>query len=308
MPRTASLVEQILEYGESDRKLRAYAYLTASFNRQSSTGRQIADAIDCLMPFVVTGIAEQAGKQIDLEVLSDFLSTNFGFNVPLYALDQILPRAQEIGALTWNPTLKIHVCNKIESVSPEGETGAEVLAEDFSVIDQALASFAIALGRHKPINSATWTDALITFLKSETEVTTSKFKTVDGAIIADSEALDNYIVARFIQEISETRPALLKPIVNIFTGVLIEDFIRTIQELGSSEDYDKVNIYYDTTILLRLLGTSGNMLHAATTEMHRSLGHLGCKTFYFEHTDNEVANILGDRRSNSESRNHYWRY
>jgi hypothetical protein len=80
--------------------------------------------------------------------------------------------------------------------------------------------------------------------------------------------------------------------VTIFTGVLIEDFIDNIQIISAPDTFAKLSIYYDTTVLLKLLGTSGRLLQSATMEMHRALQDLGCKTYYFDFGEVETSNVL----------------
>lgn len=59
-----------------------------------------------------------------------------------------------------------------------------------------------------------------------------------------------------------------------------------------TQDFSGLSIYYDTSVLLRLLGTSGRTLRTATYEMHNALQSLGCKVQFFQHTELEVLNIL----------------
>ena len=112
-------------------------------------------------------------------------------------------------------------------------------------------------------------------------------------IVGNPSEVETYVVARFVQEVERQRHDVYSDILKVFTGVLIEDFISNIQELGSTSTYNGLKVFYDTSVLLRLLGTSGHLLKAATLEMHRTLQGLGCSTYYFNQTATEVQNILG---------------
>jgi hypothetical protein len=282
-------VENLLDYGASNRKLRAYAYLTAAFETKPRYGDGVADVLDCLVPFVVAGTSQQVGNHLNLPELSKFLAT-LGLNIPLYVLEQLLPRLQKIGAIEWNSTYRVHICRAPpESIAPLPNTAE--LAPIFDNIESRLASFAQAHGVHSSV-SETWADALISFLRSETAREVRRPIQVKGAIIGDRDRLDGYIVAGFIQAAHDADADLFQQILQIFTGILIEDFLNTIQTLGAASSYKGLSVFYDTTILLRLLGTSGKVLATATLEMHRALQDLGCQTHYFDHNESEVVQIL----------------
>jgi hypothetical protein len=75
-------------------------------------------------------------------------------------------------------------------------------------------------------------------------------------------------------------------------GVLVEDFISSVAEIGTFGKGEPLNIFYDTGVLLRVLGCSGKLLRAATEELTRYLQDLGCRIFYLAGNEAEVANIL----------------
>ena len=64
------------------------------------------------------------------------------------------------------------------------------------------------------------------------------------------------------------------------------------------DEYSHLTVYYDTSIILRLLGSSGEVYKNANLEMHRTIEQLGSKTMYFDHTESEVVNILDTIMSN----------
>lgn len=85
----------LLDHAEDNRKLRAYAYLTASFNAPQDAAK---DVVDCILPFMVAGVAKQAGHFLELEQLSGYLR-DLGLRVPLYCLQQLIPRLQDLGVV-----------------------------------------------------------------------------------------------------------------------------------------------------------------------------------------------------------------
>ena len=125
---------------------------------------------------------------------------------------------------------------------------------------------------------------------------------IGTTLVGDTKATERMIVAKFIQE-CEGDPAkepVLDCFVQVFTGILIEDFLGTIQSLSGKTRYSQLRVYYDTTVLLRLLGTSGQLLRLGTTEMHNALQQLGCYTQYLDITQREVRRILDGILDNPE--------
>lgn len=300
-------VDQLLSLGGSDRQLRAYAYLQVALESGSSSGHTADDVLDCFIPFVEEAMRQQVGKQVDLQELQAYLK-KFSFDLPIYALDQMMPRLQKLGAVEWNSNLKIFVVTH-----RSGETGkiSAKEADNFNRVidgvDAALADFALTeFSKSTPHTHPDWGSALVDFLKSGTDTSPGEVGTINGVLISDVQRLDYFICAKFIRHAFDQNRIIFDGIVKIFSGILIEDFIRTIQEYAPDADYRNISVIYDTTILLRLLKTSGKELYIATTEMHRAIEDLGCKTFFFSHTEQEVSNILSGININLAMSREIW--
>jgi len=268
----------------SRQALHAYAYLTASFRTQTKT----ADIIDCLTPFVSAAILKDNTEPVEVERVAKNLA-EFGLEIPLYAIEQMLPRLQRDGVVEWNDVAKrwmpVPVVAKEKSQIPQ-------LPEAFGSLEVLISEYAKGLGVDKPPLSETWADALISFLKDRYAGGIKVFRT-DGVISSATPEIQSVIVGLFIQDCASNNPDAFSNIEKVFTGIQIEDFVRNVQSLGQSSDYGDLWIFYDTSVLLRLLGTSGQLLRDATLEMHHTLQSLGAKTYYLGQNANEVENILG---------------
>ena len=280
-------VTGLLAYGKESRKLRAYAYLTASFELTPNT----SDVVDCLLPFLTAGVADQAGNVLDINRLSGYLAA-LGLTVPLYVLLQLIPRLESLGVVEWNKTAHRHICKPQSRTTAPSRPQVTDLSEAFEAFEEQFSVYAQAHGLDRPPLSASWSDALIAFLRSDAASDVIKTTTINDVLIGDVSGVETYLVARFIQIAQTKHSEIFDTIVKIFTGVLIEDFINNIQSVGDATKYNQLSIYYDTTVLLRLLGTSGKTLQTATIEMHRALQDLGCKTLYLEYNLDESLRIL----------------
>ena len=280
-------VEQLLGFAESDRTVRAYAYLTVAFN----TRADVSDVLDCLLPFVSAVITrDDRNRPIELAEVVDGLA-EFGLKVPVYAVQQLLGRLGNRGLLEWNALAKAFL--PTTALAERAAKAPPLKLEDsFDQLEEQLARFGQKLGLAKPPVSKTWSDALIEFLRSESAREAIKAARIREALVGDPTEIESFVIARFVQDSTENSPQAFADVTNVFTGILIEDFISNVQEIGSPGSYRGLNIFYDTAVLLRALGTSGSLLQTATLEMHTTLQGLGCNTYYFDPTSAEVQNIL----------------
>lgn len=285
-------LEQLLGFRDSDRAVRAYAYLTASFNVQ----RDVNDVLDCLLPFVSAVVNRGGGAYpVELQSLSDGLA-NFGLKIPIYAIQQMLSRLAQRGLLEWNAIARTYMPTRALAEKVDSSPTLS-LSESFESLHSEIECFARNLGLDAPLSSSSWPDALIRFLRSEKARDALKTARIKDAIVSNPDDVETFVIARFIQETARLRPDIYSDIIKVFTGILIEDFISNIQETGSDGGYEDLNVFYDTSVLLRLLGTSGDLLRVATLEMHTTLQELHCRTFYFDRTATEVQNILDSLHS-----------
>jgi hypothetical protein len=118
--------------------------------------------------------------------------------------------------------------------------------------------------------------------------------TLNNMLVNDPANWQKIVVARYIQECESTpdKAPIFDAIVAVFTGVLIEDFIANVQSIADKRHSKGFCVYYDTTVLLRILGTSGRLLRLAALDMHNAVQALGWSTFYFEMTNQETRRIL----------------
>jgi hypothetical protein len=84
-------VTVLLDLKGADRAAKAYAFLYAAFRKTEVSQNPVRDALDCITPFIAPYLNTIAGKQIDIVAVQSFLKTTVGFDIPLYALEQVVP-------------------------------------------------------------------------------------------------------------------------------------------------------------------------------------------------------------------------
>ena len=268
----------------SDRAIRAYAYLTASFRVQNN----VNDVLDCIVPFVSAVALKDVTKPISATDLAEAL-TAYGLKIPVYAVSQLLPRLARRGLLEWNAVANafLPVAQAINKEVKEVD-----LSHVFISLESRIAVFAENYGMNSVPFSSSWGDALIHFLRSDKMQSSLKLVRHREAIVTDASDVETFIIARFIQNCRDHDLDTFKQISQVYTGALIEDFIGNVQTLGITANFRSLSIFYDTPVLLRLLGTSGDLLRTATLEMHSNLKDLGCNLYYLDVNRSEASNIL----------------
>lgn len=268
----------------SNKALQTYAYLTAYLR----TDATVADVYDCLLPFLVDSIAKRPDKPVSVDRIARDLKS-IGLEIPLYALQQLLPRLVNRGIIEWNAVSHSHL--PTANIKSQSTQFAE-LPESFAQVEPRLASYAKELGIAEPLVGENWSDALISFLKSNYAGKTIKTAEYKSVMVANGPERQEFVIGSFLAKLAANEPVIFEHVIRIYTGVQIEDFITNIQTLQRQVDFKDLIVFYDTAILLRLLGTSGDLHKDATIEMHHSLQSLGAKTYFFGSTSTEVENIL----------------
>lgn len=272
----------------ADKAAKAYAFLYAAFRKTEVSQNPVRDALDCITPFIAPYLNSIAGKQIDVQAVQSFLRTTIGFDIPLYALELVIPSLAKAGLAEYHQAVRLYFAKKTDATFDIVKSEIET---DFDQVEHQLNRFAKSLGLDIVPASPTWGDALISFLKSRSEPTPTTVAKIKGALL-DPAQVEHAVVGAFIRNLHENQYATFEKLLRIFMGVLVEDFVSSVAEIGTFGTGEPLNIFYDTGVLLRVMGCSGKLLRAATEELTRYLQDLGCRIFYLAGNEAEVANIL----------------
>lgn len=289
MPVTSRIgVEDLLLLSGTDREAKAYAFLNAAFRNAKIGSTPVRQTLDCIKPFIVAFLVSIPGKRVDPSALKSYLSQTFGFDIPLYVFDQLFPSLSKEGLLEYNSTARAFIARKqdgkFESVKAEIEF-------DFDQVEAALSAYVTRTVGDFPTGGRKWGAILIAFLRTSNTSPPIAAAKVKNQLL-DAARAEAGLVSGFIRDLYISGSRLFDAVVQIFMGVLIEDFIATIAEAGTIKSSFPLVVFYDTTVLLRLLGCSGRLMRIATEELNVYLQGLGFATHYLSGNETEVANIL----------------
>ena len=263
-------------------------FSTPRLKKSRSAHSNIRDALDCLLPFMTAYTRSIPGKQVLPQDLQVFLRNNFGFEIPIYALESTFKDLASAGHLQYHSRLRTYTA---VSKDDTFRIAKEAIETDFDEIENLLSIHASTIGYSDTPPSGDWGRALINFLKPDQPLTIRTTARVKDALL-DSRDLERRVVASLLQKLWADQPARFEKVVRIFLGALIEDFISGISELGVISNSDPLVVFYDTAVLLRSLGCSGTLHRTATSELTRYLQDIGCHIHYLAGNEAEVNNIF----------------
>lgn len=104
----------------------------------------------------------------------------------------------------------------------------------------------------------------------------------------------DYYIARYIYDNKKDNTIEYKDILDLVKGYFLKTVVYLQPENGNllSANYRNVDFYYDTPILLNLLGYQSEDEEKAAHLLHEKLGKQKANFYYFNHAETEMKNIL----------------
>ena len=273
----------------SSRLLRTSIYLRTSLER--SDGR-IKDLLDCVVPIVSDSIDQLPPGQIVLEDLGQAVMKRFSFRMPTFTIEHVLGRLARNNKVIYDKDQRVYLHQGTTSRSKSVEEPKT--SKKISHLERRLSKYAKdVFDLKEPPLFSTWSDVIVYFLHPDSIRVPKSPKEIKKVSVVDIDDIVCKVVSGFILRCeSENDQETFETIVEIYGGILLGDFLQNIQTTGHPQSFKDLTVLYDTTVLLRLLGSSGEKLRAATLEMNRDLQSLGCKTEYLRNNETELCNIL----------------
>lgn len=116
------------------------------------------------------------------------------------------------------------------------------------------------------------------------------------------DSADEYISARFVRHIADTRKELL-PVLSRLSAIgllteVVDDFVKPI----STAPHADLSIVLDAPLALDYLGLSGTSIHKDTTTIFNALRDIGCRLFVFPVTCEEMSRNLNSMLARQHGR------
>jgi hypothetical protein len=268
--------------------LYGYAYLKVNFDFEKK------DAYDIVLPLAVRALATLPGPVVAAPEMQESIRSLWGLTIPENVLRGMLPKMADRGYL--NRSNYTFLVNR-SALEAHGFEDREHAASQ--IYTRVRTGIATLLAKHESVAMQP-DDAIERFLDTGATAFLS-----ERPATLPTDALDlaaNIIIAEYTGITEKNLKAgtvnnqAIDDIRSLARGDIIYKSIRSISEsdLGdiTGGRMENVSAYFDTRLILRLMGYEATDLQRPVAEMLRMCQATGCRPCVFRHTVHEVQEIL----------------
>jgi hypothetical protein len=249
------------------------------------------DYIDNFIPLVANLLSEKKYNEIDLALFQLDFKKRYGLDIPKNALITIFNRAKtkkivkrDHGKFVFNSDYSGKEIKNIESSEIERK---------FNKVVKSIIEFATK--EHELIvNEDDIEKALLSFLKQhDLDIL---FAAKDHSVLPKVKSTKKlkYLISSFTLHAAQQEPDLFKFLSDISIGHALSGAILYSELNSFSGKLKNLNIYFDTPLLLGLLGFNGEFKKSSIEELIKILNEEKANLFILETTRGELDKILGD--------------
>lgn len=249
------------------------------------------DYIENFIPFIATLIKKNNYGILEINKLCNDFKTEFGLLIPYHPMCTILNRARKRGLIKKSSGSFMPVTEKVtqfefSNIANEQLRKHGKVINEF--IDFAAKHYKVELTKEKADS------AFISFLKDydlEILFATQHSTVLPSIKISNREKFLIYI---FIKHSYEAEPEIFRFIVDIAIGHILATALLYSEFNKFRGKLRGINFYFDTKCILRLLGVEGQERENVYIEFLKILLEEGGNLFIFQHTYEEIRDILED--------------
>lgn len=261
-----------------------------SFSLISSMwGKYKKDSIDMLIPFVLYSFSELDNDNSIVSVIDtkEYVEKEFGLKILSNVIEIIFKRlAKEEHNILIKDKKRYLLADGKPDIS-EFKLQRENNKKSNYIVQQEFYKFLDNKNITYDQNVAS--NALISYLCNY-----GRNVIADNIAILENGDIWNHRVGEFIQLISKYNELIFDYVKNIAKGGMIASIIfnNSTENYSSNKKFKNTTIYYDTSLLMHLLGYSGKALYESVSELTDLLQKQNAKICYFRHNLKELEGIL----------------
>lgn len=253
-----------------------------------------SDYIDNFIPLVASLLSENKYTEIDLALFQIDFKKRYGLDIPKNALITIFNRARskkivkrDQGKFVFNSDYSGKETKTIESSEIERK---------FNKVVNSIIEFASK--EHKlVVNEKDIEEALLSFLKQHDLDILFAAKDHSVLPIVKSTKKLKYLISSFTLYAAKEEPDLFQFLSDISVGHALSGAILYSELNSFSGKLKSLNIYFDTPLILGLLGFNGEFKKSSIEELIKILNEEKANLFILETTRGELEKILRDCHS-----------
>ena len=274
---------RLVEFMASNKALVSFAIVSTNWKLKKE------DPFDTLKPFVLYYLAHDVDNYDNIVSLSDgqsYIKNEFGLTIYLNVLEIVLNRISKDGIVEYNKKSKSYVLkNKKDIHIEQFEEQREHNKESYLKVQQAFYDF--LQNKNIQYDNDTASNALISYF-CEYGIDVIARNSLD---IPKSQ-LWHFRVGEFVQYIFANNALIEKYIIEIAQGGMISSILFKDETYKKRQQFRNTKIYYDTPLLMHILGYSGKAFQDSAMEMTTLLLNQGAELGCFERNIDELEGIL----------------
>lgn len=257
------------------------------------------DYIDYLATFILHVLKIHAPDPVTDESVSKSLLEDFGLNVPLRGIQIVLRRLARKKYIKKGQDHTYHV----EQSLPHVDLNEKRLkaTREISRVYNTISKYA------KDKFNVQWTDSkientLLAFLDNfgVDYLRSYVFKTALPTM-PDTVPKDQFIISNFIHDSYESSDPIFESIYIIVKGQMYANALVCPDLESLEKKFNNLTFYIDSPVILNILKLQGTLEYISTSELFNLIKHLRGRIAVFDHTIEELKNILVAVELNMES-------
>ncbi|UOR00225.1 hypothetical protein MUN81_22555 (plasmid) [Hymenobacter sp. 5317J-9] len=247
------------------------------------------DFLQNFIPFVAECVRADPSGVVTVPAIQAGFKKLFGFNVPAGVVLNLLRRATKQGYLTLDNRVYRPVRAALDTLTIEHDR--EQAGQELDSLALEFQQFALeAYEHHLTLSEAE--DALFGFITEH-----GVFSLLDGAarneLSAKQNASGHFLVGAFLTKLIDADSEQLKYFERAVQGSMLASVLHFEDKVNVSATWQNASVYFDTPILLRVIGLYGEEAKAPYLELIDLLKKQNVGLHCFQPTLSEIDRVLG---------------
>ncbi len=250
---------------------------------------QGSNYLEYLRPFVLHVLIEHRPDPVKSDEVSRLLREQYGLQIPFQTVETVLKRISRDNTIT-----KENHIYRISGELPDPRIAAKIDRAKIQIDSVVTELMNYSQAGRKPFTR--FDDAVEAILKflAQFDVTCLRAALRETAIpkLDGNHTSDTVQVSEFVQHLQRSSSALFQDFSVLMQGNMAANALLCPDLHDAPPTFEKVEFYFDTPLLIPLLGLEDDSRHAAVRELIDLLSRLGGKSLVFSHTMNELQGVI----------------
>jgi hypothetical protein len=262
------------------------------------------DNIDLLKPFVLcildVNYKPNSGIVINSVLVANKLTEIFSFElIPIAILNKIFIRLVNNDKVLLRENKSFYLSKDLSEKTKSFYEKRSLATKD---IDYVVSYFRDFLGKRGKIKKGTNKDEILqivySFLNKHGYSVLQNIKNLDGLRVSGDQ--EHYLLCQLIIDESKNESEFFRCFTRIIEGNMLSSAIYLQIENNIQSSLKKLNIYFDTPVLLSILGFKTDEQNQMASELIKILDKQKASLLCFKHNFDEVIYILENYKNNSD--------